>query len=69
MKRKQKADYIALAMKSGFGWIGPEVLNGHTKTTWQCKNDHQWQARYNDIYNGSGCSHCSGKARKTVSEY
>lgn len=69
MKRKQKADYIALAKEKGFRWIGPEVSNVHIKTTWQCKNDHQWQVRFKDIYNGSGCPHCSGKARKTATDY
>jgi hypothetical protein len=69
MKRKQPADYIALAKERGFRWIGPKVLSVHKKTTWQCKDGHQWQARFNDIYNGSGCPYCSGKVRKNPADY
>ena len=69
MKRKQTEDYIALAMEKGFRWIGPKVLSVHIKTTWQCKNGHQWQACFNSICNGSGCPHCSGKARKSPTDY
>jgi len=69
MKRKQNVDYIALAKEKGFRWIGPEVPNVHIKTTWQCKNNHQWQARFNDINNGSGCPRCAGKAKKKPADY
>ena len=33
------------------------------------ENGHEFESRYNDINNGIGCPHCSGKARKTVADY
>jgi len=67
--RKTPEDYHSLAEEHGFFWIGPEVPNVSSKTWWRCKNNHEWDAKYNDISNGSGCPYCSGKARKTPDDY
>lgn len=58
LARKGADAYRRLAREHGFEWLGPEVSNTKTKTTWECSNGHRWKARYNDIHNGFGCSHC-----------
>jgi hypothetical protein len=62
--RKTPADYHALAEERGFHWLGPEVPNVFTKTSWECERGHQWKANYNNIRNGSGCPVCAREARK-----
>jgi very-short-patch-repair endonuclease len=66
---KTPADYHALAEKRGFHWLGPEVLNTKTKTTWECEQGHRWKAPYHSIQQGSGCPVCAGKAPKTPADY
>ena len=68
-KRKTEKDYHELAENHGFKWIGPFPKNTHMKTGWECKKRHRWVARYSDIYVGSGCPYCSGKAKKTEKDY
>lgn len=68
--RKTIEDYRALAVQRGFKFVGkiapPSV---DTKTRWQCSKHHEWGAPYSNIKGGSGCPHCSGKARKTLDDY
>jgi very-short-patch-repair endonuclease len=66
---KVSADYHALAEKLDLHWLGPEVPNVRTQTTWECRHGHKWEARYNDIQQGHGCPFCVGKARKTPEDY
>jgi len=67
--RKTPADYYALAEKRGFRWLGPQVRNVMTKTKWECKQGHQWETRYCDIQQGSGCVFCAKGGRKLPSDY
>lgn len=57
-KRKKADHYHMLAKKRGFKWLGPDVHDTKRKTFWQCSRDHQWQAHYNSIAQGSGCPTC-----------
>jgi len=66
---KTPADYHALAAARGFRWVGPAVPNGHTKTTWECAEGHQWAARYHDLQRGAGCPLCAGCAPKIAADY
>ncbi len=59
MFRKKPADYHQMAASRGFRWLGPEVSGARVKTGWQCPQGHQWQARYNNIQQGSGCPECA----------
>ena len=68
-RRNKPDDYHALAQEQGFLWIGPEVPNNNTKTIWECKEGHQWEAVYSSIQQGSGCPYCAGKAPKTPEDY
>jgi very-short-patch-repair endonuclease len=67
--RRRPEDYLALAEQEGFLWLGPEVPNTKTKTGWECKQGHQWEARFNDIQQGSGCPFCAGLAPKTPEDF
>ena len=67
---KKPLDYQLLAEKQGFIWIGTEVRNVLTKTTWKCPHEHQWQASYSNILQGSGCPACfSSNSRNTEDDY
>ena len=68
--RKTGANYHELAKSRGFKWAG-EVLpkNNQDPTWWECEEGHRWKACYNNVRQGSGCSTCSGKARKIEEDY
>jgi hypothetical protein len=38
-----------------------EYINTQTKTTFRCKNGHQWDARPTTIKQGNGCPGCAGQ--------
>jgi hypothetical protein len=56
---KTPDDYHALAEERRLRWVGPAVANTGTKTAWECEQGHRWEARYNDIQQGSGCPFCT----------
>ncbi len=39
-------------------WLGPEVPNVFTPTTWECPQGHRWQSAYQNLRRGSGCPQC-----------
>ena len=67
--QKSPEDYHALAEERGFRWLGPEVLNTQSRTTWECEAGHQWEAIYNSIQRGTGCPICAGYMQKTPTDY
>lgn len=56
--RKSPNDYIKLANKYGFKWLGPNVKNVMEKTTWKCSKGHTWNTTYSMINSGYGCPKC-----------
>lgn len=69
-KRKTAEDYRKLAESKGFVWVGGKFPKDvRTKTKWQCSKGHQWITIYGSIQAGSGCPHCSHKARKIPNDY
>ena len=73
-QNRTPADYETLAGERGFAWLGPEVPNAQTKTGWRCPQGHEWQARYANIQQGSGCPRCAAlgidrKPRKGPADY
>jgi hypothetical protein len=66
---KTSDDYHALAKERGFHWLGPEVPNTSTKTGWECEQGHQWEARYHDVQQGTGCPVCAAVVPKTPADY
>ena len=70
IKRKTEKDYHGLAESRGFKWIGGVLPKGtHGSTLWECGKGDKWEARYQDIRQGSGCPVCSGLVRKTEKDY
>ena len=63
------ADYHSLAHARGFTWTGEPVADSSTPTHWQCVKGHLWESSFQMIKRGNGCPHCSGKARKTITDY
>jgi very-short-patch-repair endonuclease len=55
---KTPEDYREIARQRGYRWLGPEVPNVNTKTTWECEQGHRWEATYSHIQRGSGCPVC-----------
>ena len=66
---KSPADYYALAEERGFRWLGPEGTRIDIKTGWQCEEGHTWETAYANIYGGTGCPFCAGKAPKIPADY
>ena len=66
---KTPMDYHTLAQERGFRWLGPEVPNAITKTTWECEQGHHWEVAYNGIQQGRGCPYCSNKVPLTPLDY
>jgi hypothetical protein len=61
---KEAADYHELAQSRGFTWTGDALPQKvATKTSWQCKQGHNWQASYHSIWQGTGCPQCFRKRR------
>lgn len=68
-RRKKPADYYTLAVGRGFKWLGPEVLNNHQRTQWECASGHKWETAYSNIQQGQGCPYCHGNAQKLPCDY
>ena len=66
---KTSADYHALAQERGFCWLGPLPSNTCAKTWWQCGEGHQWEARYNDIQQGTSCPVYQKRVPITAEQY
>ena len=66
---KTPRDYHALARERGLRWLGPEAANTSTKTWWECKDGHQWEADYRRVQRGDGCPICYGNAPKSPEDY
>lgn len=70
IRRRTADDYHALAATLGYRWIGPEVPNNRTLTTWECPKGHRWETCFSNLkQRHSGCNVCSKRASKTVSDY
>ena len=62
LARKTKEDYHFIASQNGFGWTGTELPpNTGTNTRWICSKGHEFEARYNSIFNGRGCPYCANR--------
>jgi hypothetical protein len=48
--------------------LSQTYTNTSTKLTWQCSKGHTWEAKPNDIRNGSWCPTCGGTRRASIEE-
>ena len=53
--------------KRGFKLITKEYINAHTKIEVECPNGHIWKTKFNN-FKRSGCPHCYGNVKYTLSE-
>lgn len=51
----------------GIKFIG-EYINAHTKSTFECKNGHQWVTTPASVLSGCGCDICAREDRKVSKE-
>ena len=69
-KKVTPADYDAWLEQDGRGIVALELyVKGHTPILHQCPKGHQWRPAPSNIKRGHGCSHCTGKIRKTKEQY
>jgi predicted nucleic acid-binding Zn-ribbon protein len=63
-KRKEPADYRAVAASRKAVWLGPMVPHAHAHTWWKCLVcGRRWRAVYNKLEQGSGCPDCGIRRR------
>lgn len=69
-QKKTPQDYVDLARRRGFTWLGSYPRNSRTKTQWLCSTNHEWAATYTDLdSSGNGCPHCARMFPKNESDY
>lgn len=56
--------YEELAKEQGWTWLGSDVFDTHTHTTWQCPYGHEIQATYTEVRRGRKCEQCRAIAIK-----
>ncbi|HLN29246.1 MAG TPA: zinc-ribbon domain-containing protein [Gemmataceae bacterium] len=56
--RKSAANYDGLADERGLTWLGPFPRNTKALTAWRCGRGHEFQACYNNVYQGMNCKFC-----------
>ena len=74
MKKLLIKDMHAVARKHEGKYLSSDYLNSSTKTLWECKLGHQWEAKPNDIRNGHWCPKCAiilrgNKKRNSIEKY
>lgn len=47
----------------GLKWVDGEYKNCRSRLIIECSQGHQYETRYNNIYNGNKCPYCNGNAR------
>ncbi|WP_322552811.1 zinc-ribbon domain-containing protein [Priestia megaterium] len=70
-KNKTIEDMKKIAMDRGGACISKSYINGRTKLTWKCKNNHMWNSTPESIIQGSWCSMCkrienANKLKKSI---
>jgi hypothetical protein len=59
LKKKTIEEIKNKAISLGFECLSNDCKNSFDKLIWKCKNTHEWDATYNDIFNNkSGCPDC-----------
>ena len=65
-----ESKFNSQAKKRGFVWVGPDLVEQNIKTTWRCKQGHEWLATLRNIKNGGRCPIClRGRGLLTAEDY
>lgn len=67
-KRLCLENYIILAKQRNGKCLSEEYINSRAKLFWECKYNHIWEARYDDIKNGKWCPFCAKKKKHTIED-
>lgn len=58
-RKKTIKDMQLLASLKGGECLSKEYINGKSQLKWKCVNNHIWNARYDNIFQGKWCPDCS----------
>lgn len=68
-KRNTLQDCYNLSSIKNGKCLSTEYVDANTKYLWECSKGHQWEAKYNDIYQGQWCLECGiNKQRNTIQD-
>lgn len=70
--QKTPDDYVALALRKGYKWLGPVVNSTKAKTRWLCPQGHEVIASFNQLSRRKGqlgCARCYGNQRHQPANY
>lgn len=62
-------DMQNIAKERGGKCLSKEYINGKTKLLWECKQNHEWYARYNDILRGRWCPICIERKNEKICRF
>lgn len=65
-QRLSEDDYLKLASRRNFRWIGPKPSNRQAKTWWCCPVEHSWEASFANVHLGRGCPICGRESMKSA---
>lgn len=69
LAKKSLQHCIDVAVSRNGTCLSSQYVNNSTKMRWQCKEGHQWDAKYNTIQQGSWCPRCNeSKGERSISE-
>ena len=57
-----------LAESKGGKCLSTEYKNSKTKMKWQCSENHEWEAKLDNIRYGKWCRHCAGNVKLTLKD-
>ena len=57
-----------IAEERGGKCLSDSYINSKTKLLWECKKEHQWEAKPSNIKSGHWCHVCAGNVKLTIEE-
>jgi len=66
LKKSTIEEMREIAEERGGKCLSEEYVNGRTKLTWQCKDNHQWEATPASIKQGHWCPLCADRRHKNL---
>lgn len=65
---KRLQDMRTLAESRGGKCLSDKYINSHTKSTWECKEKHVWNALFSSLRDGCWCPYCAKVKKRTIEE-
>ena len=67
-KRLSIEEMDKIAESRGGKCLSGNYVDAHTKLIWSCSKGHHWEAKPNNIQQGSWCPECHGKKKLTIQD-